>query len=120
MKNAVLWDIKPQFVLHRRHITSPLQSPAGYYYVRFEAFTAVTVKSAVLWDITPCDSCTNRRSCLCSVLRLLVTANIAPSSLIHPDDGYDTFLRNVGSYKSHTSSHLMRWHSSLLFVSPDF
>jgi hypothetical protein len=29
MKNAVFWDIKNQFVLHRRHITSPLQSPAG-------------------------------------------------------------------------------------------
>jgi hypothetical protein len=29
MKYAVLWDIKTQFVLHRRHITSPLQSPAS-------------------------------------------------------------------------------------------
>jgi hypothetical protein len=29
MKNVVLWYIKPQFVLHRRHIKSPLQSPAG-------------------------------------------------------------------------------------------
>jgi hypothetical protein len=29
MKNAVFWDIKNQFVLHRRHITSPLQSPAS-------------------------------------------------------------------------------------------
>jgi hypothetical protein len=29
MKNVVFWDIKPQFVLHRRHITSPLQSSAG-------------------------------------------------------------------------------------------
>jgi hypothetical protein len=29
MKNAVFWDIKSQFVLHRRHITSPLQSSAG-------------------------------------------------------------------------------------------
>jgi hypothetical protein len=29
VKNVVFWDIKPQFVLHRRHITSPLQSPAG-------------------------------------------------------------------------------------------
>jgi hypothetical protein len=28
-KNAVFWDIKTQFVLNRRHITSPLQSPAG-------------------------------------------------------------------------------------------
>jgi hypothetical protein len=29
MKNAVVWDIKTQFVPHRGHITSPLQSPAG-------------------------------------------------------------------------------------------
>jgi hypothetical protein len=29
MKNAVIWDIKTLFVLHRRPITSPLQSPAG-------------------------------------------------------------------------------------------
>jgi hypothetical protein len=29
MKNAVFWDIKTQFVLHRRHITSPLQRSAG-------------------------------------------------------------------------------------------
>jgi hypothetical protein len=29
MVNAVFWDIKTQFVPHRRHITSPLQSPAG-------------------------------------------------------------------------------------------
>jgi hypothetical protein len=28
MKNAVFWDIKAQFVPHRRHITSPLHSPA--------------------------------------------------------------------------------------------
>jgi hypothetical protein len=26
MKNAVFWDIKTQFVIHRRHITSTLQS----------------------------------------------------------------------------------------------
>jgi hypothetical protein len=28
-KNVVFWDIKTQFVLHRRHITSPLHSPAS-------------------------------------------------------------------------------------------
>jgi hypothetical protein len=31
-------------------------------YVRFEVFTAVTMKSAVFWNVTPCDSCKNRRS----------------------------------------------------------
>jgi hypothetical protein len=29
MKNVVFWDIETQFVLHRRHITSPLHSAAG-------------------------------------------------------------------------------------------
>jgi hypothetical protein len=29
MKNVVFWDIKPQFIPHMKHITSPLQSPAG-------------------------------------------------------------------------------------------
>jgi hypothetical protein len=53
MKNVVFWDIKPQFVLHMRHITSPLQSLASYCYVRFEVFTAVTMKNVVFWDIKP-------------------------------------------------------------------
>jgi hypothetical protein len=51
MKNAVFWDIKPQFVLHRKHITSPLQSPASKCYVRFEIFAAVTMKNDIYWDI---------------------------------------------------------------------
>jgi hypothetical protein len=55
MKNAVFWDINPHFVLHRRHITSPLQSPASYCYLGFEVFTAVTMKYAVFWDVKPCD-----------------------------------------------------------------
>jgi hypothetical protein len=29
MKTVVFWNIKTHFVLHRRHITSPLQSPAS-------------------------------------------------------------------------------------------
>jgi hypothetical protein len=29
MKNAVYWDMKTQFVLHRRHIPSPLESLAS-------------------------------------------------------------------------------------------
>jgi hypothetical protein len=41
-------------------------------YVRFEVFTAVTMKNAVFWDITPCGC----------VRRLLVTADIVPSSQI--------------------------------------
>jgi hypothetical protein len=53
MKNGAFWDIKTQFVLHRRHITSLLQSPAGYCYVRFEVFMVVAKKIALFWDVTP-------------------------------------------------------------------
>jgi hypothetical protein len=30
-------------------------------YVRFEVFTAVTMKNGVFWDVTPCGSCKNQR-----------------------------------------------------------
>jgi hypothetical protein len=39
---------------------------------------------------------------LCSVLRLLVTAKVVLLSCL-PDDGGDTFLRKVDSYKSRTA-----------------
>jgi hypothetical protein len=61
LKNVVFWDIKTHFVLHRRHITSPLQSPASSCYVRFEVFTAVTMKNVVFWNVTPYGSCKNQR-----------------------------------------------------------
>jgi hypothetical protein len=43
MKNAVCWDIKTQFVLHRRHTFSAAEPSQ----IRFEVFTAVTMKNAV-------------------------------------------------------------------------
>jgi hypothetical protein len=32
-----------------------------YNYVRFEVFTAVTMKNDVSWGVTPCGFCKNRR-----------------------------------------------------------
>jgi hypothetical protein len=45
MKNVVFWDIKTQFVHYRKHIMSPLQCLVGQRYVRFEDFTAATMKN---------------------------------------------------------------------------
>jgi hypothetical protein len=72
------------------------------YNVRFEVFTAVTMKNGVFSVVTPCGSC---KIFLRSVRRLLVEACVVPSSPIfpHPDEGGARFLRNVGSYKSHTA-----------------
>jgi hypothetical protein len=44
------------------------------FYVRFEVFTAVTMKNGVFWDVTPCGFCKNR------VRRLLVAACVVPIS----------------------------------------
>jgi hypothetical protein len=51
MKNAVFCDLRTQFILHRRHITSPLRSPINECYVRFEVFAAVTMKNAFFSDL---------------------------------------------------------------------
>jgi predicted molibdopterin-dependent oxidoreductase YjgC len=40
---------------------------------------AVTMKNAVFWNVAPCGSC---KELLRSVLGLIVTANVAPSSPI--------------------------------------
>jgi hypothetical protein len=40
------------------------------------------------------------------------TLAVSSDGYFYPDDGGDMFLRNVGSYKSHTMSHPRRWNSS--------
>jgi hypothetical protein len=50
MENSVLWDTKTLFVPHRRHYLSATK-PNQLCYVRFEVFTAVTMKNVVFWDI---------------------------------------------------------------------
>jgi hypothetical protein len=68
------------------------------YLVRFEVFTAVTMKNAVIWDVTPCGSLR------IDVLQLIVTANVVPSSQI-------LFTRD-GGYTSETSvlTRATRWN----------
>jgi hypothetical protein len=33
--------------------------------VRFQVFTAVTMKNGIFWDVMPCGSCRNRRLGVC-------------------------------------------------------
>jgi hypothetical protein len=69
-------------------------------YVRFEVFTAVAIKNAVFWDVTPCGSCKIQRF---GVMHRRYHREGTPADSFHPDDGGDAFLRNVGSYKSQTA-----------------
>jgi hypothetical protein len=53
-------------------------------FIRFEVSTAVTIKNVIFWDVTPCLFCKHRRfgGTYRSVPRLLITANVIPSSTI--------------------------------------
>jgi hypothetical protein len=55
MKIAVFLDIETRFVPNRNTLRH------RYRPVRFEVFTAVTMKNVVFWDVTPYGSCKNRR-----------------------------------------------------------
>jgi hypothetical protein len=63
-------------------------------YVRFEVFTAVTMKNAVFWDVAPCRS----------------GSSLADFSTLK--FGGDIFLRSVGSHKIYTATYPRRQHSS--------
>jgi hypothetical protein len=55
--------------------------------VRSEVFTAVNMKNAVFWVVTPCDSCKNRSfggTIGSSVFQLLVTVNVSSSLIFSP------------------------------------
>jgi hypothetical protein len=82
-------------------LTETLSSPRNKTCVRLEVFTTVTMKNAVVWDVAP------RRSCGCSHLLWFFARGF-----FCPEDGGDTFLRNVGSHKIYTAPHPRRRHCS--------
>jgi hypothetical protein len=80
-------------------------------YIRFEVFTAVTMKYAVFWNVVPYRYCVNRRfggtylqgRRKKSACEEPAWAGAATS---------DTFLRNVGLHNIYTATHPRRRHSS--------
>jgi hypothetical protein len=67
-------DMATGYGLGYQAIVIRVQLRARILQVRFEVFTAVTMKNGVFWVVAPRGSCKK--------LRLLVTANVVPSSPI--------------------------------------
>jgi hypothetical protein len=61
--------------------------------VGFEVFMAVTKKNAVFWDAAPCGFIINRSFGGTCLLHLQGRRN---NESFYPEEGSDTFLRNVG------------------------
>jgi hypothetical protein len=79
-------------------------------YIRFEIFTAVTMKNAVFWDMSQCRSCVNRRfggmyslhfhgrkSGSCRLFAATCSHWLLSCGFFYAEDGGETFLWNVGS-----------------------
>jgi hypothetical protein len=60
----------------------------------------------IFWEMTPCGSYKNLDLVSYEFVPIqeLTTSLFNQLALLHPEDGGDTILRNVGSYKSHTAS----------------
>jgi hypothetical protein len=76
---------------------SHCKEPRGiiYEYVRFQVFKAVTMKDAAFRDVRTCGIISLQRASVASYCWFC----FLPADSFDPDDGYDMFLRNVGSYK---------------------
>jgi hypothetical protein len=69
----------------------------------------------LLGTLGPLTEMSTRKYCWVERGRCVRPITSLPSVLtdsFHPEDGGNTFLRNVGSYNSHTVSHTSTWHSS--------
>jgi hypothetical protein len=60
------------------------------------------MKNDVLWDVSPCRFCVNRRF-----------------GFIYLEDRGDTLIRNVSSHKIYTGPHLRKQHSSTTLLLPE-
>jgi hypothetical protein len=49
------------FIRKQLKVIQLTSAQSGVSFVRFEVFTAVTMKNGVFWVVTPCGSCKNRR-----------------------------------------------------------
>jgi hypothetical protein len=60
---AIPSHVNPLYTLRSTRVNSILivSSHWSLSLVRFEVFTAVTMKNGVFWDVTPCGSCKSRR-----------------------------------------------------------
>jgi hypothetical protein len=61
MKFVFSSEFRSSGISGTQNFVSPMLQQLSFSPVRFQVFTAVTMKNGVFWDVTPCGSCKNRR-----------------------------------------------------------
>jgi hypothetical protein len=100
------WEVKFKF-LPTSFRSRLLPFAECYIYIRFEVFTAVTMKNAVFWDVAPCRSCVNRH---------LLTL-VPRSRIFLPWKWRWYVLPKLRSHKIYTAPHPRRRYSVVCIVS---
>jgi hypothetical protein len=113
---TLLWSSHSRrFVPQLEVLACQKHSRPSHYQVTTKFILIHYLKNDVFWDVTPCGSCKKRLSA--SIMRVTRISELGPTLAVtskrrtlprntnccHPDDGGAKFLRNVGSYKSHTA-----------------
>jgi hypothetical protein len=80
---------------------SNFETNSHWEYVRFEVFTAVTMKNAVFWDVMLYSSSKNQRFGGLSVVTRATQRNIAEDAILHSH-----CHENLKSYMSRAALHL--------------
>jgi hypothetical protein len=95
-----------------------LNCPFVCNYVGFEVLTAVVMNVIIFSDIAPCSRYVNRRFGITHHLhlqgRILVPAThwFLARLIFGPEDGGDSFLRNVGPRTNYSVLYPRRWKHS--------
>jgi hypothetical protein len=111
-----IMQLHPAYIyLNMLNINGERPSNASYA-VRFEVFTAVTMKYAVFWDVA---------ERIISIFTVEKSGDYSAATcsrwffargFFYREGGDDTFLRNVGLYITYTVSHPRRRYSSSLIL----
>jgi hypothetical protein len=80
--------------------------------VKFDVFTAVTMKNAVSWDVAPCRSCVNRR------FRGTYRLHLQDRKIRERGTSVSRWMQTESRHKIYTVPHPRRRHSSVLHFLP--
>jgi hypothetical protein len=86
-------------IAHHLLCWQELETKLNLYDARIEVFTMMIMKNPVFWDVAPCRFCATAAVC---------SSWFLARKIFHPDDGSDTFFRNIGTHKIYTAPPFLK------------
>jgi hypothetical protein len=108
--NEKFWEELISYFSLMTHVQHRKRHVKQFFCLKFEFFTAVTMRNAAFWDVALYGSCHNLRFRGTYRLHLerrkaLVVGFSTFTDFFYPEDVVEKFLRNVGCYKTYKAPH---------------